>query len=198
MTWTGSFGCLKDVNLWLIAAALGGMTISLALVVPSVLRHPADSVAAGEWRHVCHGAVVFMSLATDGRWVTNRTYKITFLFSVENISGCPNRTIYYDNSHVILNSVRIDPSYLDLTASPFQNLSERQAWSVDWYVTPKGDDYTLSCLGISQGREVQYSLSLEVKYTVVDSHGKEWQGLFQHTPSEPCLTVTIVGGENAP
>lgn len=182
----------------LLVAAVGGITISLALVMPCLFHHPKDSVAAGEWTDVCHSAVVSISLATDGRWMTNRTYKITFLFSVKNISGCPNATIYYNNSHVILNSVKLDPSYLDLTASPFQNLSERQAWSVDWYVTPKGDDYTLACLGISKGKEVKYSLSLEVNYTVVDSDGTEWQGLFQHIPPEPCLTVTILGGEDAP
>jgi len=191
---------MKDVKFLLVAATLGMIIIfvSAALVVPSLLRLPIDSVAASEWTHVCHGAVVFVSLATDARWMTNRTDKITFLFAVKNISGCPNATIYYNNSYVILNSVKLDPSYIDIIESPSKKLSEKEAWSVDWYFTPKGDDHTLACLGLSKGKKVKYPLSLEVNYTVIDSNGVEWPGLFQITPSEPCLTVTIVGGEDAP
>lgn len=189
---------MKDVKFLLVAATLGAIIIFVALIVPSLLRLPVDSVAASEWTHVCHGAVMYISLATDANWMTNRTDKITFLFAVKNISGCPNATIYYNNSYVILNSVKLDPSYIDISESPFKKLSETEAWSVDWYFTPKGDDHTLACLGISKGKKVKYSLSLEVNYTVIDSNGAEWPGLFQITPSEPCLTVTIVGGEDAP
>lgn len=189
---------MKNAEFLLVAVTLGLIIISVALVVPRLPCLPADSVAASEWTDVCHGAMVFISLATDAKWVTNRTDKITFLFAVKNISGCPNATIYYNNSYVILNTVKLDPSYIDVSESPFKNLSERQAWSVDWYFTPKADDHTLACLGISKGKHVKYSLSLEVNYTVIDSSGAEWPGLFQTTPPEPCLTVTIVGGEDAP
>jgi len=191
---------MKDVKFLLVAATLGVIIVfvSAALVVPSLLRLPVDSVAASEWTDVCHGAVMYISLATDANWMTNRTEKITFLFAVKNISGCPNATIYYNNSYVILNSVKLDPSYIDISESPFKKLSEKEAWSVDWYFTPKGDDHTLACLGISKGKKVKYSLSLEVNYTVIDSNGVEWPGLFQITPPEPCLTVTIVGGEDTP
>ena len=189
---------MKNLKFLLVAATLGAIIISVALIVPRLLRLPVDSVAVSEWTDVCHGAVVFISLATDARWMTNRTDKITFLFSVKNISGCPNATTFYNNSYVILNSVKLDPSYINMIESPFKKLSEKEAWSVDWYFTPKGDDYTLACLGISKGKKVKYSLSLEVNYTVIDSNGAEWLGLFQITPPEPCLIVTIVGGEDAP
>ena len=189
---------MKDVELLLVTVTLGTIIISVALVVPRLPLFPVDSVATSEWTHVCHSAVVFISLATDAKWMTNRTDKITFLFAVKNISGCPNATTYYNNSHIILNSIKLDPSYINMRESPFKKLSERQAWSVDWYFTPKGDDHTLACLGISKGKKVKYSLSLEVNYTVIDSNGVEWPGLFQVIPDEPCLTVTVVGGEDAP
>jgi len=193
---------MKDVMLLLATVTLCAIIISVALVVPRLpclpclLCLPIDSVAASEWTDVCHGAVVFISLATDAKWMTNRTDKISFLFAVQNISGCPNATTFYNNSYVILNGVRLDPSYINLSESPSKNLSERQAWSVDWYFTPKADDYTLACLGMSKGKHIKYSLSLEVNYTVVDSNGTEWPCLFQTAPPKPCLTVTIVGGED--
>jgi hypothetical protein len=186
---------MKNMKFLLVTVTLGAIIISLALVVP---RRPADSVAASEWTDVCHGAVVFISLATDAKWMTNRIDKITFLFAVQNISGCPNATTFYNNSYIILNSVKLDPSYINIRESPFKKLSERQAWSVDWYFTPKADDHTLACLGIGKGKHIKYPLSLEVNYTVIDSNGVEWQGLFQHIPPEPCLTITIVGGADAP
>lgn len=186
---------MKNVMFLLVTVTLGAMIISAALVVS---RLPVDSVAASEWTDVCHGATVFISLATDAKWMTNRTDKIIFLFAVKNISGCPNATTFYNNSYVVLNSVKLDPSYINICEFPFKKLSETQAWSVDWYFTPKADDHTLACLGISKGKHMKYSLSLEVNYTVVDSNSVEWQGFFQHIPPEPCLTVTIVGGEDAP
>ena len=186
---------MKNLLFLLVSVALGAAIISAALIMPHL---PVDSVVACEWTDVCHGAVVFISLATDAKWMTNHTYKITFLFSVKNISGCPNATIFYNNSYVILNSVKLDPSYINISESPFKKLSERQGWSVDWYFTPKADDFTLACLGISKGKPINYSLSLEVNYTVIDSNGTEWPCLFQIIPPEPCLTVTIVGGEDAP
>ena len=190
---------MRNLVLLLVSVVLGALIISAALIVPNLrLYKNVDSVAAREWTDVCHGAVVLISLATDAKWMTNRTDKITFLFAVKNISGCPNATTFYNNSYVILNSVKLDPSYVNLSASPFKKLSERQAWSVDWYFTPKADDFTLACLGISKGKHIQYSLSLEVNYTVIDLNGAEWPGFFQIIPPEPCLTVTIVGGEDAP
>ena len=185
-----------------VSILIGGILLAayatVSLLSPVVFFSSADSVKVCEWKDICHGVIAHISLATDAKWMTNRTDKITFLFAVENISGCPNATIYYNNSYVILNSVKLDPSYIDISESPFKKLSEREAWSVDWYFTPKGDDHTLACLGISKGKKVKYSLSLEVNYTVIDSKGVEWPGLFQITPPEPCLTVTIVGGEDAP
>ena len=189
---------MKDVKFLLVAVTLGAIIISVALVAPRLPRLSVDSVAASEWTDVCHGAEMLISLATDAKWMTNRTDKITFLFAVKNISGCPNATTFYNNSHVILNNVKLDPSYINMSESPFKKLSERQAWSVDWYFTPKADDHTLACLGLSKGKHIKYSLSLEVNYTVIDSNGIEWPGLFQTIPPEPCLTVTIVGGEDAP
>jgi hypothetical protein len=187
---------MKKVMLLLATLALCAIIISVAFVVlhlSCLLCLPADPVAVSEWTDACHGAVMFISLATDARWVTNRTYKITFLFAVKNVSGCPNATTFYNNSHVILNSVKLDPSYIDMSESLSKKHLEKEAWSVDWYFTPKADDYTLACLGISRGKEVKYSLSLEVNYTVVDSNGVEWPCLLQATPPEPCLTVTIAG-----
>jgi len=189
---------MKDVKL-LLVATLGGIIISLALVVPRLPRLPClfclplDSVVAFEWTDVCHGAVVFISLATDAKWMTNRTDKITFLFAVQNISGCPNATTFYNNSYVVLNTVKLDPSYINIIESPFEKLSERQAWSVDWYFTHKADDFVLACMGISKDKRTEYPLFLEVNYTVVDSEGFEWHGLFQNW-----ATITIVGGEDAP
>jgi len=186
---------MKNVKFLLVAALLaavilGAIVASVALVL---LRLPVDSVACFDWTDVCHGAVVSIYLTTDSLWVTNYSRKITFLFSVKNISGYPNATTFYENSHVILNSVKLDPSYINISESPFKTLSEREAWSTDWYFTPKADDFTLACMGISKGKHIRYSMFLEVKYTVVDSEGVEWQGLFQDS-----ATVTIVGGEDSP
>jgi len=93
--------------------------------------------------------------------------------------------------------VKLDPSYINVSESPFRKLSEKQGWSTDWYFTPKASDFVLSCMGISKDKEVQYSLFLEVNYTVIDSDGIMWPGLFQTFPPNPCLTITIVGGEDA-
>jgi len=153
----------------------------------------ADSVACFEWTDVCHSAVVGVYLTTDALWVTNYSRKITFLFTVQNISGYPNATTFYHNSYVVLNNVKLDPSYVNKSEFPFKKLSEKEAWSVDWYCTPRADDYVLSCMGISKGKHMQYFLFLEVNYTVVDSEGVEWPGLFQNW-----ATITIVGGDDAP
>jgi hypothetical protein len=174
----------------LVAVVLGALIISAALVLP---RLPIDDVKCFNWTDVGHGAVVYISLTTDALWVTNYSRKITFFFAVQNISGCPNATIFYDNSYVILNGVKLDPSYLNLGESPFKKLLEKQAWSVDWYFTPKADDFVFACMGISKGKHIQYPMFLEVNYTVVDSEGIEWLGLFQNS-----ATVTIVGGDDAP
>jgi hypothetical protein len=120
---------------------------------------------------------------------------------VQNISGYSNATTHYNNTYVILNSIKLDPSYINSSASPLNNLSERQGWSIDWYFTPKANDFTLSCMEISKGKQIQYPLFLEVLYTVVDSEGVEWPGLFQTIPGLPpndCATITIVGGDDAP
>nr|MDO8097683.1 hypothetical protein [Candidatus Njordarchaeota archaeon] len=188
----------KEVVTLLVVVALGTAIISAVLVMPPL---PVDTVKSFEWTNVCHSAVVDIYLTTDGRWVTNNSYKITFLFTVRNISSYPNATTYYDNSYIILNSIKLDPSYINASAAPFKKLSERQGWSVDWYFTPKANDFTLSCMGISKGEHLQYPLFLEVDYTVVDSEGVEWPGLFQTVPGLPsndCATITIVGGEDAP
>jgi len=178
-----------------LCMALGTVIISAALVVP---RLPIDDVKCFDWTDVCHGAVVYISLTTDALWVTNYSRKITFFFAVQNISGCPNATTFYNNSYVVLNSVKLDPSYMNLSVSPFKKLSERQAWSIDWYFTPKADDFTLACIGISKGKRIQYFMFLEVDYTVIDSEGVKWPGLFQTLPPNPYATITIVGGEDAP
>jgi len=174
----------------LVAVVLSAIIISAALVLLSL---PIDDVKCLNWTHICHGAVVYISLTTDALWVTNYSHKITFFFAVQNISGCPNATIFYNNSYVILNSVKLDPSYLNLGESPFKKLSEKQAWSVDWHFTPKANDFVLACMGISKGKHIQYPMLLEVDYTVVDSEGIEWPDLFQNS-----ATVTTVGGDDAP
>ena len=183
---------MKNIGLLLVTVVLCAVIFSAALVV-SRPRLPIDSVKCFEWTDICHGAVVGIYLTTDALWVTNYSRKITFLFSVQNLSGYPNATTFYNNSYVILNTVKLDPSYINKSELPFKSLSERQAWSADWYFTPKADDYTLACMGISKGKRMQYSISLEVNYTVVDSEGAEWHGLFQN-----CATITIVGGDDAP
>jgi hypothetical protein len=174
----------------LVAVVLGAIIISAALVLP---RFPIDDVKCFDWTDVCHGAIVYMSLTTDALWMTNYSRKITFFFAAQNISGCPNATIFYNNSYVILNSVKLDPSYPNLGESPVKKLSEKQAWSVDWYFTPTANDFVLACMGISKGKHIRYPMFLEVNYTVVDSEGIEWLGLFQNS-----ATVTIVGGDDAP
>lgn len=174
----------------LVAVVLGALIISVALILP---RFPIDDVKCFNWTDVGHGAVVYISLTTDALWVTNYSRKITFFFAVQNISGCPNATKFYNNSYVILNSVKLDPSYLNLGESPFKKLPEKQAWSVDWYFTPKANDFVLACMGISKGKHIQYPMLLEVNYLVVDSEGFEWPSLFQNS-----VTVTIVGGDDVP
>jgi len=186
----------------LISVLIGVLLLAACATVfwffPIAFFSTSYSVRVSEWADVCHGAVVGISLATDTMWVTNNTYKITFLFSVQSISGYSNATTFYNNSYIILNSVKLDPSYINVTESPFKKLSEKQGWSADWYFTPKASDFVLSCMGISKDKQVQYSLFLEVNYTVIDSEGIEWPGLFQTLPPNPCLTITIVGGEDAP
>jgi len=157
------------------------------------VEESGGSVKSFDWTDVCHGALVGIHLATDALWVTNYSRKITFLLTVQNLSGCPNATTFYNNSYVVLNSVKLDPSYINKSESPVKKLSEKEAWSVDWYFTPRADDFVLSCMGVSEGKHMQYSLFLEVNYTVVDSEGVEWPGLFQNW-----ATVTIVGGDDAP
>jgi hypothetical protein len=188
---------MKNIAFLSIAVVLGALIISAVLVLPPF---PIDDVKCFNWTDVCHGAMVSISLTTDALWVTNYSRKITFFFAVQNISGCPNATIFYNNSYLILNSVKLDPSYLNLGASPFRKLSEKQAWSVDWYFTPKANDFVLACRGISKGKRIQYPLFLEVNYTVVDSEGVEWPGLFQTSGLPPYnyATITIVGGDDAP
>jgi hypothetical protein len=185
-----------------ISILVGGLLLAaytaVVLFPPIMMFSRKSSVEACEWTDICHGAIVGISLATDGKWVTNNTYKITFLFSIQNLSGYANATTFYDNAYVVLNSVKLDPSYVNMVESPCKNLLEKQAWSVDWYFTPKADDFVLSCMGMSKGEQIQYSLFLEVNYTVVDSEGVEWPGLFQTLPPNPCLTVTIEGGGDAP
>jgi hypothetical protein len=182
----------------LIGVLLLGTYVAAILLSPIVFFSSSDSVRVSEWTDVCHGAIVHISLATDAKWVTNNTDKITFLFNVQNISGYSNATTFYNNAYIILNNVKLDPSYINISESPFKKLSERQGWSSDWYFTPKANDYVLSSMEISKGKHVQYSLFLEVNYTVIDSEGAEWQGLFQTLPPNPCLTITIVGGNDAP
>ena len=174
----------------LVAVVLGAIIIYVALVMFSF--PPMDSVASFNWTDVCHGAVVGIYLTTDSLWMTNRSRKITFLFAVNNISCCPNASTFYNNSHIILNSVKLDPSYINMSESPFEKLSERQAWTVDWRFTPKADDFILSSMGISKDKHIQYSMYLEVNYTVVDSEGVEWPGLFENWAA-----ITIVGGEDS-
>jgi len=140
----------------LVAVVLGAIIISAALVLP---RLPIDDVKCFNWTDVGHGAVVYISLTTDASWVTNYSRKITFFFAVQNISSCPNATIFYNNSYVILNSVKLDPSYLNLGESPFKKLSEKQAWSVDWYFAPKANDFALACMGISKGKHINIQCS---------------------------------------
>jgi hypothetical protein len=174
-------------------------TYAAATLLPLMLHFSeSDSVAVDEWTDICHGAVVFISLATDAKWVTNHSDKITFLFAVKNISGYANAATFYNNSYVILNSVKLDPSYINISESPFKTLSERQGWSTDWHFTPKASDFVLSDMGIAKGKYIEYSLFLEVDYTVIDLEGIEWSGFFQTSPPNPSLTITIVGGEDAP
>jgi len=187
---------MKNIGVLLVAVALaavvlGAVIISAALVLP---RLPVDSVKCFEWTDICHGAVVGVYLTTDTLWVTNYSRKITFLFSVQNISGFPNATTFYHNSYVILNSVKLDLGYMvNRSEYPFKQLSEGQGWGAEWYFTPKADNFVLACMGISKGKHIQYPLSLEVNYTIVDSEGVEWPGLLQNW-----ATITIVGGEDAP
>jgi len=185
----------------LIACLLLTAFVYIALLSPIIFSKVSkverfagdDSVACFDWTDVCHGAVVGIHLTTDAQWVTNYSRKITFLFTVQNISGYPNASTFYHNSYVVLKSVKLDPSYVNRSEFPFKRLSEKEAWSVDWYCTPRADDFVLSCMGISKGKHIQCSLFLEVNYTVVDSEGVEWPGLFQNW-----ATITVVGGDDAP
>ena len=193
-------GCMKNGVVLLIAAVLvavvlGAMIISAMLVLP---RLPVDSVKSWEWTDSSHSAVVGIYLATDSIWVTNYSRKITFLFTVQNLSGFPNATTFYDNSYVVLNSVKLDPGYMiDISEYPFKQLSEKQGWSAEWYFAPKANNSELACMGISKGKQIEYPLLLEVNYAVIDSEGVEQLGLFQ-TPPDRCATITIVGGDDAP
>lgn len=184
---------MRNVMFLLVTVTSGAVIISAALIMPNLrLYKNVDSVVTSEWTDVCHGVVVSIYLTTDALWVTNHSRKTTFLFVVENISGCPNATTFYNNSYIILNTVKLDPSYINMSECVFKTITEKQGWSVDWHFTPRADDFTLACMGISRGKQIQYSLSLEVDYTVVDSEGIEWLGQFQD-----CATITIVGGEDA-
>lgn len=175
----------------LVAVVLGAIIISAALVLP---RLPVDSVKSWEWMDVSHGAVVRIYLTTDSIWVTNYSRQITFLFTVQNLSGFSNATTFYDNSYVILNSVELDPGYMiNISEYPLKQLSEKQGWSAEWYFTPKANNFELACMGMSKGKHIRYPMFLEVNYTVVDSEGIEWHGLFQNSAN-----VTIVGGDDAP
>ncbi|MGC8988291.1 hypothetical protein [Infirmifilum sp.] len=102
----------------LVAVVLGAVIISAVLVLPRLL---VDSTKSWEWTGVSHGAVVRIYLTTDSMWVTNHSYKITFLFIVQNLSGFPNATTFYNNSYVILNSVKLDPGYMiNISEYPFK------------------------------------------------------------------------------
>jgi len=186
--------CMKNAGFLLVAVALAAVMLGAVIFSTTlIVSLPVDSIKCFEWTDVCHGAVVGTYLTTDSLWVTNYSRKIAFLFSVENIGGLPNATTFYDNSYVILNSVKLDPSYMiNISESPFKQLSERQGWSAEWYFTPKTDNFVLACMGISRGKHIQYPLFLEVNYTVIDSEGVEWPCLFQNW-----ATITIVGGEDA-
>jgi len=187
---------MKNVGFLLIAVALVAVALSALIISEALIvsRLSVDTVKGFEWTDICHCAIVDIYLTTDTFWMTNYSRKITFLFSVQNISGFPNATTFYNNSHVILNSVKLDPGYMiNISESPFKQLSERQGWSAEWYFTPKANNFELACMGISKGKHIRYPMFLEVNYTVVDSEGAEWHGLFQNW-----ATITIVGGEDAP
>ena len=97
--------CMKNtatllIVVALVAVVLGAVIITAALVLP---RYREGSVRSFEWTDVCHSAVVGIYLTTDSTWVTNYSRKITFLFAVQNLSGFPNATTFYDNSYIILN-----------------------------------------------------------------------------------------------
>ncbi len=162
-----------------------------------------DEFASFQWTDTCHGAEVDIFLTTDSPWVTRHTdppwvtrdlgYKIAFGFSVRNINGSSNATFNSNNSYVILNRVKLDPFYFNLSESPFKQLSDRQGWSIDRYVIPNATDTPLRSLGIAKGKQINYPLLLNVNYTVVDSIGIEWAGIFQKYAN-----ITIVGGSDAP
>ena len=119
-------------------------------------------------------------------------YKITFTFGVGNINESSNATVSYNNSYVILYRIRLDPSYFNLSESPFKQLLDRQWWSIDWYVIPNATDTPLRSLRISKGESIHYSLHLDVNNTVVDSVGIEWPDIFQNYAN-----ITIIGGSDA-
>ncbi len=187
---------IKDQKVPLLVAI--AVTISIIITLPFIVlffSYPVYNPHEGffEWTDECHGAVVFISLATDSPWRTNRSDKITFLFAVQNLNGGSNASVFYNNSYVILNRVRLDPSYINVSEAPSVQLSEKQAWGTDWYFTPRADDYALNNMGITKGMRINYSMLLEINYTVVDSKGVEWPDIFQDY-----LTISIIGGEDAP
>jgi hypothetical protein len=170
----------------------------MTLIVPFLilLFASASALETFSWLDVSHGATVRITLITENLWVTNNTYTILFSFTVQKLSGYLNNT-YYSNSRVILKSVSLDPSYIGKSESPLQSLTEGQTTTISWSFTPKANDLTLSALGIAKGKRVQYSLPLEIEYTVVDSEGNEWPSLFQTlTPNSPA-TIDILGGDDA-
>ena len=164
-------------------------------VIILVFFNPFESgVESFDWKDTWHGAEVAIILSTDSLWITSRkSYKITLIFGVDNINGSSNEVISYNNSYVVLNRVRLDPSYLNLSESPFKQLSDKQGWSIDWYVTPNATDPLLRSMGIAKGKRINYSLHLSVNYTVIDSIGIEWPRMFQNYAN-----ISIVGGSDAP
>ncbi len=172
------------------------LTVLILVLALRPTSPPPDSVASSEWIDTCHGAEVFISLAADARWATNRTEKITFLFAVTSLGSSLDAPPSTNDSYIILEKVSLDPTYINKTESPCAELSEREAWSVDWYFTPKAQDPALYQLGISGGKEVEYTMDLYVDYMVIDPRGQQ-PCLFQTSPSHP-FKVRILGAEDAP
>ncbi|MFX0064245.1 MAG: hypothetical protein ACFFC7_18895 [Candidatus Hermodarchaeota archaeon] len=182
-----------------LVIAVPVLLISVIIVLPlvvSFLFFPAYPSGTGnfEWNDACHGAEVSIYLSMDdGLWRTNQNRKLTFLFAVDAINGGSNTTVSYHNSYVILNTIKLDPAYIDASEFPFAQLSDKSGWSTDWYFTPKANDPTLSAMGITKTKRIPYYLSLEVNYTVIDSESVEWEGFFLDY-----ALITFIGGEDAP
>ena len=185
---------MKKQTIFLLIGIMSLLIIAVPVIMLFFLNPYVDDVAGFEWRDTCHGAEVAIILSTDSLWITSRkSYKITLIFGVDNINGSSNDAISYNNSYIILNRVRLDPSYLNLSESPFKRLADKQGWSIDWYVTPNATDPTLRSMGITKGKSINYSLQLSVNYTVIDSTGIEWPCMFQNYAN-----ISIVGGSDAP